>query len=131
MRQLLLRMMLVVFLCVPVGGSAEEGFSDIFIFGDSLSDNGNLAVVPGFAFLSMFPYDNGFSNGLRAVEVLADGLDLDADPSLHLVLPVPAGTNFAVAGARTVTLGRDGENAKSSWRQWAGAMGGGTDAILR
>ena len=105
MRKFLIRGMLLVFLCVPVRGSAEETFSDIFIFGDSLSDNGNLAAVPGFEFLSMFPYDDGFSNGPRAVEVLAESLDLDADPSLHLVRLDPVGTNFAVAGARAVTLG--------------------------
>ncbi|GMQ75729.1 MAG: SGNH/GDSL hydrolase family protein [Gammaproteobacteria bacterium] len=105
MRNFFIRGMLCVFLWVPIGGSAEESFSDIFIFGDSLSDNGNLASVPGFEFLSMFPYDDGFSNGPRAVEVLAEGLDLDADPSLHLVRTFPLGTNFAVAGARAVTLG--------------------------
>jgi len=105
MRNFLIRGMLCVFLWIPVGSSAEESFSEIFIFGDSLSDNGNLAAVPGFEFLSMFPYDDGLSNGPRAVEVLAQGLGLDADPSLHLVRAFPVGTNFAVAGARAVTLG--------------------------
>jgi len=38
--------------------------------------------------------------------VLADELGLVANPSLHLSPPfVPRGTNFAVAGARAVTLG--------------------------
>ena len=105
MKNFLVRGMLLLFVCVPIGGSAEERFSDIFIFGDSLSDSGNLAVLPGFEFLSMFPYDHGVSNGPRAVEVLAESLDLTADPSLHLVLNSPVGTNFAVAGARAVTLG--------------------------
>jgi len=97
--------MLLLFVWLPVGGSAEERFSEIFIFGDSLSDGGNLAAVPGFEFLMAFPYDDGLSNGPRAVEVLAEKLDLDADPSLHLAGFGPMGTNFAVAGARAVTLG--------------------------
>jgi len=106
-KKIVLRTILYVFLSLPIGVLADEGFSNIYIFGDSLSDNGNLAAVPGFEFLSspFLPFDSGFSNGPRAVEVLADELGLAANPSLHLVAPFPQGTNFAVAGARAVTLG--------------------------
>ncbi len=107
-KRILLQTFLYVFLSLPLGVLADEDFSDIYIFGDSLSDNGNLAAVPGFEFLSspFLPYDSGFSNGPRAVEVLADELGLTANPSLHLTSPFgPQGTNFAVAGARAVTLG--------------------------
>ena len=51
MRKFLVRGMLLLFVCVPIGGSAEESFSHVF------------------------------------------------------VRPSPMGTNFAVVGARTVTLG--------------------------
>jgi len=107
-KRILLKTVLLIFLSMPLAVLADEHFSDIFIFGDSLSDNGNLAAQPGFEFLSspFLPYDSGFSNGPRAVEVLADELGLAANPSLHLAPPfVPQGTNFAVAGARAVTLG--------------------------
>jgi len=98
--------LLLVF-ALPAGALAQEGPGEVIVVGDSLSDAGNLAALPEFAFLSspLLPYDDGFSNGPRAVEVLAEDLGLAADPSLHLVSPVPLGTNFAVAGARSVTLG--------------------------
>ncbi len=93
-----------------------QPFSNIYVFGDSLSDRGNLAAVsavPGqefLDFLNHFPFDQGFANaasptqaGRRAVEVLADALALPIVPSLHTVLlpqGLPSkGNNFAVAGA--------------------------------
>ncbi len=98
---------LMLLFALPAGAAAEEGPVELVVVGDSLSDAGNLAALPQFAFLSspLLPYDDGFSNGPRAVEVLAADLGLAADPSLHLVAPFPVGTNFAVAGARSVTLG--------------------------
>ena len=89
----------VLCLLLTAAGSAQAGFSNVYIFGDSLSDNGNLAAVPDYEFLLYDPYDAGFSNGPRAVEVLADYLELPADPALYLVGPTK-GTNYAVAGAR-------------------------------
>ncbi len=117
--KILQRAFLLVLLVVPLSASADdENFSDIFIFGDSLSDNGNLADLliflndPRGIILTTFPFANGFTNDDLtteddfAVEVLASGLDLDADPALFLpsfitgMQFVPAGTNYAVAGAR-------------------------------
>lgn len=98
-KQFLLRGLLVLYLLLPIGASAEQSFSKLFVFGDSLSDTGNLAALPGFEFLNSPPFDMGFSNGDRAVEVLGKSLGLNVNPSLHLVGP-PAGTNFAVSGAR-------------------------------
>lgn len=97
---------LVVCLVVPFGSSAADQFDEIVVFGDSLSDNGTLAAVPGFEFLSspFLPFDDGFSNGPRAVEILADGLGLNALPAKYLSFVAPQGTNFAVAGARSVAL---------------------------
>lgn len=97
-KQFLLRGLLALCLSLPIGTSAQP-FSNLFVFGDSLSDTGNLAALPDFAFLNSPPYDKGFSNGDRAVEVLAKSLGLMVNPSLHLI-GQSAGTNFAVAGAR-------------------------------
>lgn len=75
---------------------AADQYSRVYVFGDSLSDTGNLASVIG-----PFPapyYMNRVSNGPVAVDVLADKLGLDADASLHLIGPA-VGSNYAVAGA--------------------------------
>lgn len=64
----------------------------IFIFGDSLSDTGNIFAATGNLFPPSPPYFNGrLSNGPLAVEVLADRLGL----TLNLL------TNFAIGGAKT------------------------------
>ncbi|HSM83104.1 MAG TPA: SGNH/GDSL hydrolase family protein [Nodosilinea sp.] len=66
--------------------------SGLTVFGDSLSDPGNLFGLTGF--FPPFPYDQGrFSNGDLWVDYLAD----------RLALPEPV-QNFAVGGALT---GRD------------------------
>jgi len=51
-RKTLIQAVLFVLLSLPLGVLADESFSGIYIFGDSLSDNGNLATQPGFEFLS-------------------------------------------------------------------------------
>lgn len=70
-------------------------FSALYVFGDSLSDNGNLfALTGGFP---PAPYFQGrFSNGPVAVEVLAGGLGLAAG-QFH---------DKAIAGAMTGTGGQ-------------------------
>lgn len=75
---------------------ADSQYNSMYIFGDSLSDTGNLASVTG-----NFPppyYMNRISNGPLAVDVLAAQLGLNADASLHLIGPA-IGNNYAVAGA--------------------------------
>ena len=67
-------------------------FSDIYVFGDSLSDTGNVFVVTGGVSPASPPYFEGrFSNGPVWVETLAPQLALTFDPNL----------NFAVGGATT------------------------------
>ncbi len=78
--------------------SDSEPYSRVVVFGDSLSDTGNLASVIG-NFPSPPYYMNRVSNGPVAVEVLANRLNLNALPSLHLIGPA-RGSNYAVAGAR-------------------------------
>ncbi len=79
--------------------SAAAPFSSIYVFGDSLSDTGNLFQTPdgrGFPFIG--PYDAGrFSNGPLWVEYLASGLGLSGQASSYLT----GGHNFAYAGAQT------------------------------
>jgi outer membrane lipase/esterase len=75
-------------------------FSAEYVFGDSLSDNGNLAAGLGVTFPNPPSFDNSFTNGKVAVQLLAESLGLSANPSLWLTAPsVPAGTNYAVGGA--------------------------------
>ena len=77
--------------------AAAADFSRLIVFGDSLSDTGNLAAIRGDL---PPPYSqNRITNGPVVVEVLAEQLGLRADASLHL-LGRRAGTNYAVAGGR-------------------------------
>ncbi len=81
-----------------------------YVFGDSLSDRGNLAELLGTNFPNPPSYHDSFTNGPVAVQVLANDLGLNADPSLfvtgfqdiHNLFGGPSyapGTNYAVAGA--------------------------------
>ncbi|MEM8543107.1 MAG: SGNH/GDSL hydrolase family protein [Cyanobacteria bacterium P01_H01_bin.119] len=90
-------------LAVPASVSAAT-FSEIYVFGDSLSDTGNLyrqtsLLPPPFNFFGIPaspPYAQQFANGPLWVEYLADDLQPGAD-----VLPI---RNFAVGGATTSTF---------------------------
>jgi phospholipase/lecithinase/hemolysin len=71
-----------------------------YVFGDSLSDNGNLAAAGGVNFPNPPSFDNSFTNGPVAVQLLAESLGLTLKASDWLNAPsVPTGTNYAVAGA--------------------------------
>ena len=79
---------------VPAAVAAAP-FTGLVVFGDSLSDNGNLFAAVGFP---GFPYYQGrFSNGPVAVERLATGLGLNNALQFH---------DMAIAGATTGTLGQ-------------------------
>jgi phospholipase/lecithinase/hemolysin len=80
-----------------------------YVFGDSLSDTGNLFEALGYNFPNPPSYHDSFTNGPVAVQLLAQSLGGNANPSLwvtnfqdvhNLFGPnfVP-GTNYAVAGA--------------------------------
>ncbi len=85
-------------LCLPLGSMAGP-YSSMFVFGDSLSDTGNLiasGAVRPFPFVG--PYDGGrFSNGPLWVETLATGLGLPGQSDMLLA----GGNNYAFAGAET------------------------------
>ena len=92
---------LVFIFSIPSFAVAKT-YSDLYVFGDSLSDMGNASAVVGD--LPRPPYfDNRLTNGRVAVEALAHKLGLQIKPSLHL-LGVEQGTNYAVAGATASEL---------------------------
>jgi phospholipase/lecithinase/hemolysin len=109
--------------------------AQVIVFGDSLSDIGNIFNTTGRLFPPSPPYFNGrFSNGPVAVETLANRLGLTLTPE----------TNFAIGGATTgrnnigdtndfkfgglldqidrfaSTVGAQGANSKALYFVWAG-----------
>jgi phospholipase/lecithinase/hemolysin len=84
-------------------------FDAEYVFGDSLSDNGNAAEAGGAAFPFPPSFHDSFTNGPVAAAVLAQSFGLNLEPSLwangfmdvHNIFPpgfVP-GTNYAFGGA--------------------------------
>lgn len=110
----------IVFLAAWSG--AQAGYTNLFVFGDSLSDTGNNAgvfdvvgsfnslppgtlrtpmVTPDNSFIPTYPYaaSNVYSNGPVWAGTFAASLGLSANPSLA------GGTNYAYGGARVGPLG--------------------------
>jgi len=100
---------------VAHSGIASAAFSGLYVFGDSLSDTGNvetryetLPVIPG---VPQVPapvtdviggpgyYNGRASNGPLYVDFLSQGLGLSTAPQLDAWLD--GGTNYAFGGART------------------------------
>ena len=82
---------------------ADNQYSDMIVFGDSLSDTGNLQVF------SQDPNTpSRFTNGPVAIEVLAAQLGLTISNALHLT-GAQYGNNFAVAGA--IAIDEDGDES--------------------
>lgn len=79
-------------------------FNQILVFGDSLSDTGNVYIFSGKK-NPVSPYFEGrFSNGPLWIEVFAEKMGLKIpEPSLA------GGTNYAYGGARTGDGDRDGK----------------------
>lgn len=80
-------------------GAAAGPFSDIFVLGDSLSDQGNISLLTG-GLVPPSEYTDGitsgrFTNGANYVDHLAASLGLSVTPSIL------GGNNFAYGGART------------------------------
>ncbi len=100
-------------LCAP---TAHAGAYDAeYVFGDSLSDNGNAAEAGGAAYPFPPSFHDSYTNGPVAVALLAQSFGINLEPSLwangfmdvHNIFPpgfVP-GTNYAFAGA---TASEDG-----------------------
>lgn len=101
-------------LAIALSGTAgATTFSNLYVFGDSLADSGNNALMFDAYFggvrtatplasplVPAFPYaTDRYSNGPVWTEYLANSLGLAALPSLA------EGTNFAFGGARTGPVG--------------------------
>ena len=87
---------------------AHAQYSQIYVFGDSLSDNGNLKAVTQNPQIP-----ERFTNGPVAMELVAAQLGLSLTPSFHLLPPEAVGgqygNNYAIAGA--VAIDKDGDPA--------------------
>ena len=98
-RQILL--LVVLLLGFTNAQSQVQSFSNLVVFGDSLSDTGNLLPFsPGSAY-----FGRRVTNGPVAVEVLADLLGLPLNNSGHVLTNSNFGNNYAVASARVTTAG--------------------------
>jgi outer membrane lipase/esterase len=80
------------------GSKSGDTYSQMVVFGASLSDNGNaVSIVPG-----LFPgapyYPGRASNGLLWIDLVAADLGNEVKPFVN------GGTNYAVGGARTCSI---------------------------
>ena len=103
MKKLSMKIATAASLLVAACAVNAQSYSNVYVFGDSLSDNGNLrAIAPEQT------YADRFTNGPVAVEVMAAGLGIALTPSYHLAGGT-TGNNFAIAGAKAVD--EDGNEA--------------------
>jgi outer membrane lipase/esterase len=94
-------------LLAPLGARASAVTQ--YVFGDSLSDTGNLFEALGYNFPNPPSYHDSFTNGPVAVQLLAQSLGGNANPSLWVTgfqdvhglfgAGFTPGPNYAVAGA--------------------------------
>jgi phospholipase/lecithinase/hemolysin len=118
MRQTLVSAVAIAAVCssLLVSTAAAGPFSSIFVFGDSLSDTGNLAEFQGANFPNPPFFNDSVTNGPPAVALLAQHFGLAERPSLfangfqdthNLFGPgFQFGTNYAFAGARAFNPGQ-------------------------
>ena len=97
-----IRISLVALLLIGlIAASSTAGpFSQLVIFGDSLSDVGNIAQASFDAYPGPYYYNDRFSNGPVYAEALSIGLDLGPT-----VRSTAGGDNFAYGGAKTSGTG--------------------------
>lgn len=93
----------LVFTSLPVKAATID-YSQLFVFGDSLSDSGNVFNLSGGTFPPSPPYFPGrFSNGPNWVDQFAAHLGLNpsliTDPALNPASPPSDGINFAYGAA--------------------------------
>ena len=87
----------VLFFLLGSAPAFAVSYNQIFVFGDSLSDDGNAYVLTGGLNPLSPPYAQRFSNGPVAVEYLAAWMGVGLSPS------VLGGNDYAVGGATTGT----------------------------
>ncbi len=81
-------------------GNGAEPYSDLIVFGDTLSDMGNAAQATFGLQPGPIYFEGRFSNGRVYAELLSDQLDLET-----LTPSASGGGNFAFGGARTSGTG--------------------------
>jgi len=81
--------------------NAAATFSDMFVFGDSLSDVGNLHLATGGSIPDSNYYMGRFSNGPVAAEIYGLREGLFGSGGVALTPSLAGGNNYAVAGALT------------------------------
>lgn len=86
---------LTLALALFITSPAHAAYSALYVFGDSLSDNGNAYALSGGTWPASPPFAQQFSDGPTAAEYLADGMGIVLAPS------IAGGTNHAVGGAMT------------------------------
>ena len=103
MKRLLGAVALLVSICLPTSANAGlQQLTDLFVFGDSLSDGGNSGLLSQAALAGTYPpapyYNGQYSNGLVAVEYLWRAYN---PGSTNFKPSLAGGTNYAVGGATT------------------------------
>ncbi len=81
---------------LAVSSVSASAYSGITIFGDSLSDTGNVFAATGFSFPPPPYFAGRFSNGPVWVETLASGMGFGAQSTASFL----GGNNYAFGGAR-------------------------------
>lgn len=94
------RYLLLAVLVLRPGSAAAGPFSDLVVFGDSLSDVGNIAASSFDIYPGPYYYSDRFSNGPVWVEALSTGLGLGT-----LQRSTAGGDDFAYGGAQTTGTG--------------------------
>lgn len=107
--RVVLRSLLLISLLIPCGSAAS--FDQIFVFGDSLSDPGNVAIATGGAFPGPNYWNNRFTNGPTTTPATNGPVGLWVDQlATKLGVPDPqpflgGGTSYAFASAKTGSNG--------------------------
>src|SRR5690242_19235986 len=108
-------------LALAISGSAAAAqFDNVVVFGDSLSDNGNLSIAEQLPFA---PSRFTTNPGLVAMENVADYYGITLAPSIL------GGTDFAVGGAGVINNSAAGPipTLQQQVAQYLGATGGKAD----
>ena len=107
-------------------GASAQTYGRLVVFGDSLSDNGNLSAVTGGAAPGPAYYQGRFSSGPTFVELLGFTLGRQTAGS-----PVTGSIDYAYGGSRTDTLATPGPGMRTQLSQYTAAGGrfGATDLV--
>src|SRR5262245_48131739 len=95
LRSLTLVPILLMTAAIAQPAQAVASYSNMYVFGDSLSDTGNISYFFGGQIPQPPYYEGRFSNGPIWIDGLAAGLGLTVSPSY------PGGNNYAWGGAVT------------------------------